>query len=161
MPFVDIGPCTIADGASLAENNISAFWTNPNWIVLWPEKSLSHVISQAKYRIPRNLLIDTVHRRHQKAVNVETGKVVGYARWMLPKGFWTTEEEIKSVWSEARVPDVDAETERRIEEQHNAADWKPDKSSMELDEKVSERKDELMAGKNYLCEYLHHSISIT
>jgi hypothetical protein len=48
--------------------------------------------------IPWNLINRRAEKRHLKAIDVETGELVGYARWLLPPILAD-----KNVWPEAAV----------------------------------------------------------
>ncbi|KAJ6571102.1 hypothetical protein B0H19DRAFT_1231054 [Mycena capillaripes] len=105
----------LADAPHLAHNNMSAFWTDASWRLLWPSITLPYLISQCSLRVPRNLLKDRATLRHQKAVDPATGALLGYARWKVPG---TKEAE----WLDAQVKDVESEAERQgIEERANGA----------------------------------------
>ena len=143
-PFT-IDSCTIDDGPAIAYNNISAFWTDPNWVLLWRGKTLDHVISQSVRRQPYNLLKDPARYRHLKAVDIMSGAIVGYARWILPEA--DTEDKL---WSSARVPAVSQENEREAKREFDAADWNFDHAMDVLDPPMNEMKHRLMKEKRYL-----------
>lgn len=104
MPPYTVQPCTYTDAVSIAENNVPAFWLDAAWVLIWTRvhKTCSYVTSQSALRSPQNLLSDPEHRRHEKVVDGETGKLVGYCRWLLPNdlGDGVRSEE---VWNEARI----------------------------------------------------------
>jgi hypothetical protein len=58
MPTYKIEGCTVNDAVGLARNNMSAWWTDPTWVLLWPNRTTEDVIAQCTKRIPRNLLDD-------------------------------------------------------------------------------------------------------
>jgi hypothetical protein len=82
MATYRIEGCTVDDAAGLAQNNMIAYWTDPTWVLLWEKKSPEYVVAQCAKRFPKNLLADRSHKRHQKVVDVETGQIVGYCRWI-------------------------------------------------------------------------------
>ncbi|KZL86650.1 acetyltransferase [Colletotrichum incanum] len=142
-------PCTLADAPALARNNMSAFWTNPNWNLLWPKDiTLDFLIEQVTERMPNNLLRDRATLRHQKAVDPETGALVGYARWELPAGYEGAIE-----WADSQIADVSEEEKRAFKERSDAAWWKP--MSMDgIDDCVPE-KERVLAEKPYISlDYL-------
>jgi hypothetical protein len=119
-----IAPCTVADAAQLAHNNMSAFWEDPHWRQLWPNITFSYLVEQSIKRQPRNLLRDRENTRHQKVVDPSTGVVVGYARWILPSGFAVEKDgEGGAGWTEAQVEDVSEEERKRFEELAKSAWW--------------------------------------
>ncbi|RFU28499.1 hypothetical protein B7463_g7844, partial [Scytalidium lignicola] len=108
-----------------------AFWQVPHWILEWRRKTLEHHIAQVAKRLPRNLINDRKTKRYQKALNPETGDIVGYARWILPLTHAITE---------------DAEI-RRIAD---TAIWDLNTDSDELLVPIREIKNEILARKPYM-----------
>lgn len=78
-----LSQCSVADGTALAANSIPAFWVDPHWVLAWRHRTLEYHISQIALRFPRNLLNNREALRHQKAVDTETSRILGYARWCL------------------------------------------------------------------------------
>ncbi len=152
MPPYEICPCTVSDGEALARNNMSAFWEDPTWILSWMTKTREYMIEQSAKRQPRNLLRDRDTLRHQRAVDTETGHVVGYARWKLPLGRIATAGG-EAEWAEAQVPDVSAEERSLFEQLASTADWKGTGGSGALDIPVTAKKTEILAKKPYLCTF--------
>ena len=149
MPPFAIVHCTVDDGPALARNNMSAFWTDPTWVLIWRGKTLDYVVTQASRRMPQNLLTDTSQRRHQKAVDVNSGDVVGYMRWILPD---TSTETPDDMWPAAKVPSVNVNRAREAKREFDAADWSWDHALDKLDEPLTKMKTQLMKQKKYLCE---------
>ncbi|TIC97215.1 hypothetical protein CH35J_007254 [Colletotrichum higginsianum] len=142
-----IEPCTLADVPALARNNMSAFWTDPNWILLWPKDiRLDFLIEQVTERMPNSLLGNRATLRHQKAVDPETGAVVGYARWELPAGY-----EGAAAWADSQIADVSEEQRKTFKERSDAAWWKP-RLMNGIDDCVPE-KDRVLAEKPYISEW--------
>ncbi|KAH8647384.1 acyl-CoA N-acyltransferase [Xylariales sp. PMI_506] len=154
MATYTLSRCTVADALDLSRNNMSAFWQEPNWVLAWKHTTLEqHIITTAR-RYPRRLMSSRETTRHQKAIDPETGHVVGYIRWELPAGHTTTVDG-ELAWPEAIVPDVDPE--KKAELLRIAADtpWNPNNETDPLDEKVDNIKKEIMARKPYIClDYL-------
>ncbi|KAI1871502.1 uncharacterized protein JN550_004496 [Neoarthrinium moseri] len=145
MPTYIVAPCSVADGAALSRNNISAFWRDPNWVLSWRHKTLEQHVAEVAKRYPRNLLRDRAAQRHQKAVDPATGRLAGYARWVLPPshaGFAT--------WPEAVVPAVTEAEEAEIERVAATAVWDPNPESDVLVEPISKIKKEILGRKPYL-----------
>ncbi|KAJ0108764.1 hypothetical protein J7T55_011255 [Diaporthe amygdali] len=149
MPDYVIQGCTIQDAADVARNNMSSFWQDQNWRIVWKHSTLPRVIEACTARSPRNLLKDRALLRHFKAVDPETGKFVGYARWKLPPGYHTNEDGT-AVWPEGQTPDVSSEERAKIEEVADAADWNPDDEGDDLDAPITRRKIEYLAKKDYI-----------
>lgn len=149
MPQYIITNCTVADAADVARNNMSAFWQDPNWRLVWREQpaGLPYVIKQCTDRSPRNLLKDRADHRHLKAVDPETGRFVGYIRFVLPPRLVGTGTG-GPVWPEAQTPDVAAEEREEIERVASAADWTH--AEDDLDPPLTRKKAELMAKKEYI-----------
>jgi hypothetical protein len=163
MPSFIVAPCTLDDASAIARNNISAFWEDKNWALMWTRKNKSrdYVISQAALRWPYNLVKDTIYRRREKVVDVSTGELVGFATWVLPKAGVAGEDEdeagkqeIGDLWPEARVPEVDDETLELLKKRYDEADWESDHATHVLDPPVNELRAQLKGDKKWLGEYL-------
>ncbi|KAK8111065.1 uncharacterized protein PG998_007522 [Apiospora kogelbergensis] len=116
MPPYEIRGCTVADASGLAYNNIGAFWESPGYKLLWTGRTLEHVTANAAKRMPRNLVSDRAHKRHQVVVDGETGGIVGYARWILP-------DRLVGEWLEAQTPAVSIDEEQGFTRAFDKADW--------------------------------------
>lgn len=148
MAKFDALPCTMDDGPAVGRNNVPAFWTDSNWKALWPGRTCDYLVSQAVLRWSHTLLKEPARHRHLKAVDANTGALVGFARWKLPEGL------SPDLWSEAKTPA--GSTERMVEAKKNydSADWEFDHSMDVLDGPMLEVKHRAMAGKQYLSEFL-------
>ncbi|PWY72975.1 hypothetical protein BO70DRAFT_341983 [Aspergillus heteromorphus CBS 117.55] len=138
-----ISQCSVADGAALAANNIPAFWADPNWVLAWRHRTLEYHISQVALRFPRNMLNDRETLRHQKAVDLETGRIVGYARWSLPPSHEINPDDGTPTWPEAQVPAVEPEKEAEIRRLAETAIWDPNEDADVLSEGVNALKKEV------------------
>lgn len=144
-PYVVTG-CVAADGPALAYNNMSAFWTDPTWILVWDRgQTREYIIEQASQRLPLALLTDTTHKLHQKVVDSETGKIVGYCRWILP-------DRLAGEWLDAQTPAVSAEEEHEYAKSHASADWRTRREMDALDVPATAIKDRLTRLKEYMGE---------
>ncbi|RFU35456.1 hypothetical protein B7463_g846, partial [Scytalidium lignicola] len=125
MPPFTIHKCTIRNSEALARNNMSAFWTDSNWVLVWGDRTLEDVIKQAALRTPFNLLTNRSHKRHQVAIDERTGEIVGYIRWILPDGMGLgmSDKEMGNIWSEAIVPEVSDQEKKEAEKLFQSADW--------------------------------------
>ncbi|KAE8142358.1 hypothetical protein BDV38DRAFT_278523 [Aspergillus pseudotamarii] len=134
---------------------MAAFWEDPNWVILWPkDMKREFIIEQSAKRQPRNLLRDREKVRHQKAVDPVTGAVVGYARWILPSGHYTTEDG-SPAWAEAQVPDVSEGEKKRYQELAESAWWNPREDMDSLDDKNHVVMDRILAEKPFIrLDYL-------
>ncbi|OGM45515.1 hypothetical protein ABOM_006474 [Aspergillus bombycis] len=78
---------------------MSAFWEDPTWILLWPkEVTLEFLIEQCTKRYPNILQRARQEVRHQKATDLLTGDLVGYARWILPPTHFTAKGGSSQWW---------------------------------------------------------------
>lgn len=154
-PNIAICQCTVADSDALARNNIPAFWADPHWVLAWKHRTLDYHISQIAKRMPRNLLNDREIKRHQKAVDLETGRLVGYARWILPEARATLRDGTPA-WPEAVVPAVSPEEEAEIRRVAATAHWDPNEESDHLGEHIQEAKKEILVRKEYIRKYAGH-----
>ncbi|KAF9873405.1 acetyltransferase [Colletotrichum karsti] len=146
-----IEPCTLADAPALAPNNMMAFWaTDANWKLGWTlqDVTLDFLIENFHDRIPNNLLKDRETLRHYKAVDPETGALMGYARWMLPASCADSPH-----WADGQIAEVSEEEREAIRVRNEAAWWKP--MHMDgLDDCGPEKKRILEEGEYISLEYL-------
>lgn len=95
---------TVADvtlAPSIADAMISARWKDPHWVALFKSDiSSSKVTLDTAQRLPWNLITARASNRHQIAIDDTTGKVVAYARWILPEHLASADSVI---WPEAQV----------------------------------------------------------
>ncbi|KAI0851887.1 acyl-CoA N-acyltransferase [Daldinia vernicosa] len=147
--------CTVADAAALARNNMSAFWEDPNWKLIWSkETTLDMLIENNAKRYPRILATDREKKRHEKAVDPATGELVGYARWVLPSEHLAAEDGSPE-WAEAQVPDVSDEEKARFEELAKSARLATRKEADGMDDRNDEVLARLLAAGTYIkFEYL-------
>ncbi|KAK2735543.1 GNAT family [Colletotrichum kahawae] len=99
---------------------MSAFWTDPNWMLLWPRHiTLDFLVEQAAKRLPNNLLRGRDALRHEVAVDPATGALVGYARWELPAAKTTSgpDGSRRPEWAAAQIPDVSAEERKALKDE--------------------------------------------
>ena len=108
--------CTVEDAAGLAKNNMTSFYGEPWWNMLW-DIPLESIITMCTARTPNNLMRDRHVRRHQKVIDTSTGQIVGYARWILP-------ETHADGWLEAQVPDASDEDKARFVAAFDAQPWR-------------------------------------
>ncbi|KAF2663157.1 hypothetical protein BT63DRAFT_430591 [Microthyrium microscopicum] len=148
MPQYAVQPCTIDDGADIARVHVSAFWTEPAWKIIWPNKTREYVTNECKKRMPFNIITDPIYRRQQKAVDTGTGRIVGYARWTLPE---LDGVEVGSLWPGAKAAEVSGERKQAAAEASASADWAYDgQVTSELDKAVDQMKKELLSKKQYI-----------
>jgi hypothetical protein len=76
--------------------------------------TLEEIINGCTQRLPQNLVKDHANKRHQKVVDEASGEIVGYARWILPKGF-------EHSWPEAQISEPSAEEYEKYEAQWGGA----------------------------------------
>lgn len=126
-----------------------AFWTDPHWVLAWKHRTLEYHISQITKRMPRNLLNDRETKRHQKAVDAETGRLVGYARWILPESRARLADGTPA-WPQAVVPAVSAEEEAEIRRVADTAHMDPNEEFDHLTDHIQEVKKEILSRKEYL-----------
>ncbi|KAJ5636272.1 uncharacterized protein N7484_009585 [Penicillium longicatenatum] len=153
-PFV-LSQCRVADGAALAANSIPAFWAGPHWVLAWRHRTLEYHISQIALRFPRNMLNNREALRHQKAMDTETGRILGYARWRLPPSYGISPDDGTPIWPEAQVPAVEPEEEAEIRRLAETVVWDPNDDADELLDRVKALEKEVTPKTPYIClEYL-------
>ncbi|KAI1126954.1 acyl-CoA N-acyltransferase [Nemania abortiva] len=147
--------CTVEDAAVLARNNMSAFWEDPTWVLLWPEGTTREfLIEQCAKRQAHNMLRDREHTRHLKAVDVNTGSVVGYSRWILPSSHILASDGGPQ-WHEAQIPDVSNDQKRSFEESALSAQWDTRSGPSSMDDKNYVVMDRILTSGSYLkLDYL-------
>lgn len=153
MATFAIVPCSVADGAALSRNNMSAFWEIPNWILAWRNTTLEEHIARMIKRYPRRLISEPETSRHQKAVDAETGRLLGYARWVLPESY-TVLADGGPAWPEAMIPAVSPEEKAEIQRVAEATQLNPINDTDPLDEAVRDIKVKIMARKPYFCKHI-------
>lgn len=138
MPYQLKSGLTVADAQGVAKTNVSAFWTQTWWRILF-DASEQEVVNKVASRTPQNLLAQRLVRRHQAVVDTTTGDIVGYARWILP-------EEHADDWLEAQTPAVSDAERTRFKEMFDAEQLPMGENQDEmdaLDDPVHEKQDEL------------------
>ncbi|PPJ59490.1 hypothetical protein CBER1_02463 [Cercospora berteroae] len=146
--------CVVEDSDELTRNNISAFWSNTNWRLAWSHRTLESHISEMAKRAPHNLVSGREQKRHQKAVDSETGRIVGYIRWLLPPSH-TRLADGTPAWPEAMVPAVREEKEAEFERLARTIIWDPQPGADALIAPVKQAEDAILAAKSYMrLDYL-------
>lgn len=139
-------PCRVEDGLQIAQSQVSAFFEEAWWRLSWTDRTRESLIQSIADRSPKNLLTKREVRRHQKIVHLETGDIVGYARWILP-------ESHKDAWLEAQTPDVSDEQKEAFAKRHAETDWNPREDNDKLDDHIDgwreKHKQEMDMGKNH------------
>lgn len=101
---------------------MGARFEDPHWLFIWPNPSLEAIVAGAAERLPWNLLSGREKTRHQKAIDLETGEVVGYARWHLPPVLAERKKNSNQVvWPEAQVAEPTPEHREFFESKFKAA----------------------------------------
>ncbi|KAH8901467.1 acetyltransferase [Thozetella sp. PMI_491] len=150
MATYSIIPCTIADSDEIASNNLVANWTSQHRRLTWPHRTPEYHLSQTVKRMPRLLLDERETSRHEKAVDSQTGRVLGYARWDIPKSH-ATQPDGTPAWPEAVMPAVGPEEEAEIHRIAESAHWDPKtEGSHKMDEKTTPIKKSIVARKPYM-----------
>ncbi|EFX05986.1 gcn5-related n-acetyltransferase [Grosmannia clavigera kw1407] len=147
---------TVADAADLARNNISAFWQDRIWRVIWPSHvTQDFLIAQMAKRQSNSLLRNRAATRHQKAVDPATGALVGYARWVLPNSHLQAKNGNEPTWPGALVPTVSEEEQRYLEQLAGSSWWQFRPEVEHMDNRAIAVKNRIMSTKPYLMlDYL-------
>lgn len=111
-----VQPCFPADAPGVGATMMRARLTDPHWVILWEDLSEEDIVTNAIDRVPWNLVTGTDTKRHQKAVDLQTGQVVGYARWRLPPSLATNE-----IWPEAQVAEGTSADRARYKKRYEAS----------------------------------------
>jgi hypothetical protein len=115
----------------------------------WSHRTLEQHIAEVTKRTPLNLLFKPTAKRHQKAIDPETGRTLGYARWNLPPSH-VTNADGTAVWPEAVVPAVEPEEAAEIERIADTAIWDPNDALDEPEEQLRKIKNDILARKPYM-----------
>lgn len=137
--------CTVEDAAGVAKTNVSAFWTQTWWRILFVATEET-VVAKVTARAPHNLLAQRNVRRHQAVVDVATGDIVGYARWILPQSH-------AAEWTEAQTPNVSDEERKRFKDAFDDCQlpFGEHQDEMDaLDDPIHENKDEVAPKGPYM-----------
>jgi len=126
---ISIEPCGPADAFNVATVNNTAWNADWHWHYRWENPSLTSLIEQSAKRFPWLLMLERRQKRHQKAVDVATGEVVGYVRWLLPHEMLSDEEE--DIWSDALVAEPEVEDRERLRKGFEESPL-PNTKSMEM-----------------------------
>ncbi|KAH6892481.1 hypothetical protein B0T10DRAFT_537468 [Thelonectria olida] len=147
-PYVLQSPCTVDDVAGLARNNVSAFWDETWWRLLWNDRrTVDSLIDAVTIRTPKNLLTDRDVRRHQKVVDSDSGLIVGYARWILPVSH-------QSDWLEAQALEVSEDQRDMFSQRHAQTDFSTREDMDDLDRHVHEWNAKYNHGQCLMLDYL-------
>ncbi|OQO01938.1 hypothetical protein B0A48_12411 [Cryoendolithus antarcticus] len=143
-----VQPCTTDDGPAIAYNNVGAFWRDASWVLIWGSKTETYVASQAALRWPYNLLQNQAQHRFFKAVDSDSGKLLGFVRWDLPDVLGAAD-----LWIEGKMPSVEPEVEADLKKAKESADWEYIEN--DLDAPIGAAMRRSKAGKGYLVlDYL-------
>lgn len=116
-----IEPVVLADCPAIARNNLAAFWEDKNWRLSWDETiTLDYLVKQQSDKVPNDLLHRRDILRHLKAVDPDTGSLLGYLRLALPVEHATTPSGAPT-WPEMQTAAVSAEEKKRIQETSDKA----------------------------------------
>jgi hypothetical protein len=108
--------------------------------------------------MPRTLLADPLHARSQKAINPESGELLGYARWYVPELSKERDEEKEGegdgdgeiVWAEAVVPRVSKDEEERISREAESVEWDPKPGNAVMFEGLRGVKNEILGRRAFM-----------
>ena len=139
--------CTAADGNGVGINNVSAFWDEDWWEMMWVGKTREDMIEVVSKRSPRNLLRDREIRRHQKVVDATTGEMVGYARWLVPSTH-------TSCWLDAQTPAVSTAEDQEYQAVFDNTPLNPRDDMDGTDDHIGEWRKKRDLTRPYLREFL-------
>lgn len=104
-------------------------------------------------KLQPRLLRDHDTLRYQKAVDPDTGELVGYARWRLSDNR-SESASGEPEWADARMAKVSAEKKTELETKAAGAWWDPHTNVDDLDEDNSEVRERVMAGQPHIGEFI-------
>lgn len=118
--------------------------------MLWVDRTLESIISDAIKRMPRNLVTDRAVRRHEKVVDVANGRVVGFARWILPPSH-------SDGWLEAQIEDVTEKEKKEFDALSASADWSHRDDMPGFDNPLDEMMKKHKPKNPHISEFIHLS----
>jgi len=117
--------------------------------------TLDEIIKNLGERMPWRLIEGRAKYRHEKAVDANTGEIIGYARWKLP------EDNTLLQWPKAKVPEPSIEERATYEAAFKtvtvagrAVGLKPPAPR----QNSYEAKEAFLEGKQYLCNYQQYQL---
>jgi ribosomal protein S18 acetylase RimI-like enzyme len=148
------------DAAALSPVMMNAFSHDPHWRLLWAPLSqplpLASIITSTTARLPSNLTTGRSTKRHQKAIDSSTGRIVGYARWLLPEKCPAGLQ-----WKDAQVAEPTEEEKKEFERLYQGEvdkDGRLKGLNYEVMDKLSpaleEAEEEILNSGVYLSRYL-------
>lgn len=147
MEEYKVRACKVGDAAGIGKNNVSAFWEETFWRLLWvPDRTREEVIDMVALRSPKNLLSERNTRRHQLVEHVPTGEIVGYCRWYLP-------DSCEGQWLEAQTPGVSKEETQRYEEQYAGVNFNYRTDMDDMDVPIHDMRAKHTPKKPYIGEF--------
>ena len=87
------------NAAGLADAMMRAMYEDEHYARLFNMVPIQQIIDDTAKRLSYNLSCNRETKRHEKVIHIKTGKIVGYARWLLPQHL-----EGDAVWKEAQTP---------------------------------------------------------
>jgi hypothetical protein len=93
-----VEPLAYEDAPGLARTMAQAMYEEDHYALLFNRIPAQQIIEDSAKRVPKNLTNERDIQRHEKVISVETGEIVGYARWLLP-------DHLKgsTIWPEAQM----------------------------------------------------------
>jgi hypothetical protein len=102
MAFI-IQPVTYDDASGIADCSMSAFYQDQHWALMWGSTPVEQITTDCAFRTPWKLVGERDRKRHLKVVEVRTGKIVGFGRFLLPH------MHSQGLWEEAQIPEATEE----------------------------------------------------
>ena len=137
---------TLADAAALSRNNVAAFWAIPYTRGGWSaDVTLEALIKQDIYRIKDVLIYKQQIIRHLKAVDPNTGELMGYLRFALPQE-QATASDGTPLWPDFQVAPVSDEERKTIEDDAESK-IQLRASPSDVDERSSARQKEILTDR--------------
>ena len=145
-----IEPVVLVDVPDVARNNVSAFWRDKHYRILWGDSvTEEYLIEKQAQSVPDDLIYRRELLRHLKAVDPDTGRLLGYLRLALPVEH-ATEPDGTPVWPEMQIADVTPEERARIEQA--AQEAKVEKIDNGLDDKAQEIQKRILSQGIYISK---------
>lgn len=110
-----VDPVDYQDASGIADTLVRAMSVEEHYTKLFNGIPLRELIDDTTKRVPSNLSAQRDYKRHQKVVHVTTGKIVAYARWVLPE---SVAGDI--TWSEAQTRQPSDEEKKLFKQDYDS-----------------------------------------
>jgi hypothetical protein len=108
-----VEPVAYEDARGLTQTMTRAMYEDDHYALLFNRIPVEQIAEDSAKRVPKNLTGERDIQRHEKVIHVETGEIVGYARWFLP-------DHLKgsTIWPETQMRPPTEKEEKLFQENY-------------------------------------------